>query len=53
MSSNVRICPECKKEFTDYGSISRKDDKKIICPECEIKQAMEAYVEYFDSFSKK
>lgn len=52
MDNIVRVCPECKKEFTGYGSISRKDDKTIICPECGVIQAIEAYVEYFGSFSK-
>lgn len=48
MSSNVRICPECNKEFKGYGAISRKDNKTIICPECGVKQAMEDYIKYFE-----
>lgn len=47
MSSNVRICPECNKEFKGYGAISRKDNKTIICPNCGAKQAMKAYIDYY------
>lgn len=37
----IRICPECGKEYTDWPSISFKDNKTEICPDCWEKEANE------------
>ena len=39
----LQRCPKCKKEFTGYPVISRKDNKTGICPECGVREAIEAY----------
>lgn len=35
----IRICPECGKEYTDYPAISFKDNKTEICHDCWEKEA--------------
>lgn len=40
----VRICPICKKEYTGYPAISRKDNKTEICSECGLKEALEDWL---------
>ena len=42
------ICPKCKKEFSDPPAISRDDNKTEICPECGVKEAMEAYKKHVE-----
>ena len=39
----MRVCPKCKKKYTDHPAISRKDNKTEICPECGTAEALEAY----------
>lgn len=35
--------PKCKKEFTEYPALSREDNAAKICPECGVREAIEAY----------
>lgn len=37
------ICPKCNKEFYDIPAISREDNETKICPECGMKEALEAF----------
>jgi transcription elongation factor Elf1 len=37
-------CPKCNKEFTERPALSREDNKTNICPQCGIKEALEALV---------
>lgn len=37
-----RICPICKKEYINSPSISRIDNKTLICPDCGTIQALES-----------
>lgn len=39
----IQRCPKCKKEFTEYPVLSRKDNETEICPECGVREAVEAY----------
>ena len=39
----IQRCPKCKKEFTEYSALSRKDNETEICPECGVKKAPEAF----------
>jgi len=39
----IQRCPNCKKEFTEYPALSRKDNETEICPECGVREAIEAY----------
>lgn len=40
----IQRCPKCKKEFTEHPAISREDNETEICPECGVREAMEAYM---------
>jgi predicted RNA-binding Zn-ribbon protein involved in translation (DUF1610 family) len=35
-------CPKCNKEFFERPALSREDNKTNICPQCGIKEALEA-----------
>ena len=39
----IQRCPKCGKEFTEYPALSRVDNETEICPECGIREAVEAY----------
>ena len=39
----LQRCPKCKKEFTEHPALSREDNETEVCPECGIKEALEAY----------
>lgn len=39
----IQRCPKCKKEFIEHPALSRVDNKTAICPECGVREAMEAY----------
>lgn len=36
------ICPLCKKAYTGYPAVSRKGSKTEICPDCGIREALDA-----------
>lgn len=40
----IQRCPKCHKEFTEYPAISREDNKTEICPECGLREAMQAFM---------
>lgn len=39
----LQRCPKCTKEFTEHPALSRKDNETEICPECGVREAVEAY----------
>lgn len=39
----IQRCPKCHKEFTEHPAISREDNETEICPECGVREAVEAY----------
>ena len=39
----LQRCPKCKKEFTEHPALSREDNETEICPECGVREAIEAY----------
>lgn len=41
-----RICPSCKKEYSDPPALSRKDNKTLICSECGRKEAINDYLKF-------
>lgn len=45
----IQKCPKCGKEFIGYPAISREDNETEICPECGVKEAMEAYLGSLDA----
>ena len=42
----IQRCPKCRKEFTEHPAISREDNETEICPECGVREALEAYERY-------
>lgn len=41
IENKMRVCPVCRKCYTGYSAISRRDNKTMICPDCGTKEAME------------
>lgn len=39
------ICPKCKQEYFGCPAVSRVDNKTEICPECGVREALEAAAE--------
>lgn len=48
----VRMCPICGKEYTGHPAMSRRDDRTEICPDCGIKEALEAVREIYTVYSQ-
>lgn len=38
----VRICPICKRKYTEPPALSRVDNKTDICPDCGMMEALAA-----------
>lgn len=49
----LKTCPRCKKTYTGYPAISRKDNKTEICSECGTAEALEVYSNYVKGQEKK
>lgn len=45
MSENKesRVCPKCKKVYTEPPALSRVDNETYICSECGLKEALADY----------
>lgn len=50
MSNEIRRCPVCGKEYTEFPALSRKDNKTEICSSCG---SAEALYEFFMLDDKK
>lgn len=49
-NGSKKICPICKKIYTGYPAISRKDNKTLICSDCgmeEIQGPLEELLEEY------
>lgn len=46
----IQRCPKCGKEFTEHPALSRDNNETEICPECGIVEAVEAFVNLFDTY---
>ena len=44
--ADVRWCPKCGNEYAEHPAISRDDNSTLICPECGIAEALEAFYRY-------
>lgn len=44
MKTSVRICPVCKKRYTEHPALSRRDNKTEICPSCGAMEAVGDFV---------
>ena len=43
MKKEIKKCPICHGLYTDAPALSRKDNKTLICPNCGMNEAMEAF----------
>ncbi|GEM_PF-6294953 len=39
----MKICSICKKEYSEPSALSRKDNQTEICPDCGLREALEAF----------
>lgn len=39
----IQRCPKCKREFVEPPAISRVDNETEICPDCGVREAVEAF----------
>jgi len=46
MKKEIKICQRCKKQYTGYPALSRKDNKTEICSSCGVMEALEEYTAY-------
>lgn len=37
-----KICPQCGRAYTEPPALSRVDDETEICPDCGLREALEA-----------
>lgn len=49
-NTSQKVCCRCKKIFTDYPAISRKDNKSLICSECGMKEIQEPLEELLNNY---
>ena len=43
MTENTpRICPVCGRAYTERPALSRRDNKTDMCPDCGMREALEA-----------
>lgn len=40
--TQIKICPRCGKAYYEPASISRADNKTLICPDCGTREALES-----------
>ncbi len=44
---NKRICPRCKRKYSDHSAISWVDNRTKICPTCGLREALISYKKYY------
>lgn len=47
LKHKVRICPKCGKTYCEEPALSRKNNRTSICPDCGMKEALEAAGLYY------
>ncbi len=43
------VCPKCKRPYTGYPALSRRDNKTEICPDCGTREAIEDMQRHYGS----
>ena len=46
-----KVCPKCGKTYAGYPAVSRIDGTEI-CPECGVREALDAFAKYRSSNGK-
>ena len=41
-TATERTCPKCGYVYTEVPALSRTDNRTLICPDCGIREALEA-----------
>ncbi len=49
-NTSKKVCPICKKVYTDYPAISRIDNETLICTECGMKEVQEPFEELLKEY---
>lgn len=49
-NKSKKICPICKKNYTEYPAVSRRDNKTLICSECGMKEVQEPLEEILNEY---
>lgn len=49
-NTSQKVCPICRKIYTDYPAISRQDNKTLICSECAMKEIQEPLEEVLEEY---
>ncbi|MBQ2639288.1 MAG: hypothetical protein IJF92_00780 [Bacilli bacterium] len=53
MSKEVRVCPICKKKYSEHPALSRVDNKTEICSACGLAEAWSDYIKYYTKTNKR
>lgn len=43
-----KVCPKCDKAYAGHPALSRADNKTEICPDCGVREALDAFTAYKD-----
>lgn len=49
-NTSKKICPICKKIYTNYPATSRKDNKTLICSDCGMQEIQEPFEELLEEY---
>lgn len=41
-----KVCPKCDKAYAGHPALSRADNKTEICPDCGVREALDAFTAY-------
>ena len=41
-----KVCPKCNKAYAGHPALSRADNKTEICPDCGVREALDAFKAY-------
>lgn len=47
-----KTCPLCNKKYFGYPSLSREDNKTLICPDCGMRQALIEFANFYNRNNK-
>lgn len=48
----TKTCPLCNKKYFTYPSLSREDNKTLICPDCGMRQALIEFTNFYNKNNK-
>lgn len=48
----TKTCPLCNKKYSGHPSLSREDNKTLICPDCGMRQALIEFTNFYNRNNK-